>query len=191
MALAVLAILAFDVPSSSKADTLNTYDVSATYNGGSGSVTGNFTFDATTGVVTSVDLSVSASGYISAFTDTTASDFAETAFTGYGTLQYLFSGGPNLDDTVFLYFDPSGGSLYDRAFETSIVNDYFCSNGGGNNNCGYAVDGSATLQPSVATTPVPGSLALFGSALAALAAFGFSRSRKTSVLRPDPYSVAA
>jgi hypothetical protein len=63
------------------------YDVSATYNSGGGSVTGSFTLDTTLDTVTAIDLTVTPSGYFLGFTDSKASDFGFSQFTGTGTLK--------------------------------------------------------------------------------------------------------
>jgi hypothetical protein len=158
--------------SNAYADVLDSYDVSATYNSGGGSVTGTFTLDTTLDTVTAIDLTVTSSGVIPGWTDSTPSDFGFSQFTGTGTLQYLVSGGPDINHEVYLYFPPAGGSLYNAAFDESAVNDYFCTGGGGNNNCGYDVYGTVSAAAGVSTTPLPAALPLFAGGLGLIGFIG-------------------
>lgn len=155
--------------SNAYADVLDSYDVSATYNSGGGSLTGSFTLDTNLDTVTAVDLTVTSSGYFPGFTDSNASNFLFSQFSGTGTLQYLVYGGPNIDQEVYLYFPPQGGSLYDAAFDESHVNDYNCSGGVGDN-CGYNLYGTVTA--AVATTPLPAALPLFAGGLGLIGFIG-------------------
>jgi hypothetical protein len=156
--------------SNAYADVLDSYDVSATYNSGGGSLTGSFTLDTTLDTVTAIDLTVTGSGYFPGFTDSNASDFGFLQFLGTGTLQYEVLGGPSIDADVTLYFPPLGGSLYNAAFDESAVNDYFCTGGGSGDNCGYDVYGTVTA--AVATTPLPAALPLFAGGLGLIGFIG-------------------
>jgi hypothetical protein len=176
MGLLAFTMLAFGVasPTGASADSYTTYDVNATYDNGLGSLTGSFTLDSTTNTSYAVDLITVGAGGVNSGTYTDPTQFGTSTYViGGGVIDATYStDDPGLQ--IFLNYE-ADGTLFTGDFGNSSIDSYFSSTCGGEI-CRYTLYG--TVTPAVTATPLPGSVALFGSVMAALAGFGFMRQRK-------------
>ncbi len=156
LAVAAFAVLALDVASPAKAAVLD-YAVDGTYNNGLGTVSGTFDVDATTDAVEAIDVTVSASGGVNAFTytDPSAGNFQ---YGIYSSTSFYNLSGNDGGNQLSLAFDQGGGDLITTGFGHSYVGDDFGPQ--------YVVSGTITEGASAAA-PEPSTwtmmiLGLFG-----------------------------
>jgi len=125
---------------------------------GTGTVTGTFDVDATTDVVTAIDLTVTAAGGVSPVTLTNASQFAYSLYSApsfynldsYNAYETFGGAGYGL----FLGFDKDGGALASTGFGSSSIYEAFASPQ-------YAISGTITEGAvTVSAAPEPSAWAL-------------------------------
>jgi hypothetical protein len=151
-ALTAFTLLAVGAASSAKADTFLDYTVNGIYDS-TGTVTGTFYVDATTDVVTAIDLTVTAAGGVSPVTLTTPSQFS---YSLYSAPSFYNLGSYNAYETfggagyrVFLGFDKDGGVLASTGFGSSSIQQAFASPA-------YAISGTITEgAQTVSAAPEP------------------------------------
>lgn len=175
--------LGVSAPTPASADTYSTFDVDANYDSGAGTLTGYFTLDTTTNTSYAVDLTLVGVGGVNSATLTDPTAFQTGTYaTAAGTM-------PTYDDEnpangVFLTYPAGGGALYTGGFGEASVDSYF-SPECGTEICSFPLSGTVTLAAAPGTTPLPGSVVLFGSVLAVFAAGGWMRQRrKTAFFSP-------
>ncbi len=152
LALTAFAVLAIGAASSAKADTFLDYTVDGIYDT-TGTVTGTFDVDATTDVVTAVDLTVTPAGGVSGVTFTNASQFSYALYSApsfYNFDSYdAFENFGGASYGLFLGFDQNGGALASTGFGSSSIYEAFASPQ-------YPISGSITEgSGTVSAAPEP------------------------------------
>jgi len=165
LALTVFAVLAAGAVSSAKADTYLDYTVNGIYDS-TGTVTGTFDVDATTDVVTAVDLTVTPAGGVAAATFTNAAQFVYSLysapsfynFASYDAFQTFGGAGYGF----FLGFDKDGGALASTGFGSSEIYELFASPQ-------YPISGTITEgAATVSAAPEPSAWALMIAGVAGI-----------------------